>query len=96
MWEGPVLSHVKVVHTAVCQSGPTMLRQSKAGYPVLRLAYLPALLIHAFQHALLRRGWGLVQFWALQYERDMELLEQIQRRTTKRIKDWSISLARIG
>lgn len=84
--EGPVLGHVKVVHIAVFWSGPTVLPQSRAGYPVLRLAYLPAHLIHTFQHALLRRGWGLVQFWASQYKKDVELLEQIQRRATKRIK----------
>lgn len=28
-----------------------------------------------------------VQFWALQYKRDMELLEQVQRRSTRIIKD---------
>ncbi|PKU49501.1 rna-directed dna polymerase from mobile element jockey-like [Limosa lapponica baueri] len=37
-----------------------------------------------------------IQFWAPQFRRDRELLERVQRRATKMIKGWSISLMKKG
>jgi len=37
-----------------------------------------------------------IQFWAPQFKKDEELLERVQRRATKIIRDWSISPTRKG
>ena len=37
-----------------------------------------------------------VQFWAPQFKKDEELLERVQRRATRTMRDWSISPRRRG
>ena len=39
---------------------------------------------------------GCIQFWAPQFKKGRELLEQGQRRAAKGIRGWSISLGRKG
>jgi len=37
-----------------------------------------------------------VQFWALQFKKDEELLERVQQRATRMVRAWSISPTRRG